>query len=273
MNSKQEVPALVYSMGNTIGIGFLTDESNGYDSMIDIPFTIPIIGLTDSNKKDVFDTICSKKGSIFKSIVNTDMPDEMVSEIQDNTIEFPDTIKGTSTRQNKSYILFVGMDNRIYLVDEYTYDYSRLLGKDIFVIYVSDDTDDKHIHKISNMIAPYILNKKIVRRDTFNFKKNTRMPKETGILKILDYNLYKMVTSGYSSKNISYMIVYDNTPIDKLMRVEKVAQKLGRYYESIFVGDQRGFIYNIDSIDEDTLSASKVTLPIIGIDIIDISQL
>ena len=80
-----------------------------------------------------------------------------------------------------------------------------------------------------------------------------------------------MMKCGCSKENIAFLIVYDNVSIDKIIETEQVAQKTGIYYESIFVGEKKGNIYNIDSIDGSHISISKLSLPVFGENVIKIN--
>lgn len=266
----ERVTVLKYSMERISSVGYLTDTSTGYDCMINLPFIIPIIDIPADNKTEIMNLIHSKRFDIFTLITGRNMPQEMISEIEDVDIKIRTNVNDTHYSRDNNFILFVGMNNCIYLVNGLIYKYFRLLTKDIFILYVSDNTDDNHIHTIENRIFPYLLNKKVVMSDTFNINTRTRITKETGIRKILDYNLYKMMEFGWSDESISFLIVYDNLPIDKIIETERATQQIGRYYESFFIGDQKQVIYNIDFQDMTNLSVSSVHLPTFGKEVIEL---
>lgn len=261
----KEVPALLFDMEGIKKISFLSSDTCGIKITIALPMVIPFIDLMVKDEHAFFEKFIKEKSEeIFYSITGYTKPVKMSCSIGRCELNITPYY----------HFLFQNSENDIYLLDTSKFRYHRLIMKDIFILYVSDSNmDDNHLHEIENRISLHLLNKKVVFHDTFNFNKRRKITEVTEIRKILDYNICKMMEYGWSDEDITFLIVYDNLPIDKIMQTEKIAQQIGRYYESVFIGDRRGYVYNIDSQDDENFSVSTVSLPTFGEDVIEFFHL
>ena len=251
---------------------WLTDTGNGFDGALRLPFDIPIISL---HIMDIGKIPEKKANAIFKAITGHDMPKDMVACIPAHYIKISETCANQTGYKNNQYLILENQYDDLYLVDGFTFPYFQLLKKDIFAIYITDkENDEKEKESIKNLESiaePYILEKHLTRSDSFNYGSYLEMTRKDCLTSILNYNIFKMMKCGCSKENIAFLIVYDNVSIDKIIETEQVAQKTGIYYESIFVGEKKGNIYNIDSIDGSHISISKLPLPVFGENVIKIN--